>query len=51
VPIFVLTRRAPDREMRQWPLVTYVSDVGAAMTQAKQAAGDKRYEKRLRRAG
>jgi dihydrofolate reductase len=41
VPIFVLSRHAPDREMAQWPLVTYVSDVRTAMTQAKQAAGDK----------
>jgi dihydrofolate reductase len=41
VPIFVLTRHAPDREMRQWPLVTYLSDVRTAMTEAKQAAGDK----------
>jgi dihydrofolate reductase len=42
VPIFVLSRHAPDREMAQWPLVTYVRDVRTAMTQAKQAAGDKR---------
>jgi dihydrofolate reductase len=41
VPIFVLSRHAPDREMAQWPLVTYVRDVRTAMTQAKQAAGDK----------
>ena len=41
VPIFVLTRHAPDRELRQWPLVTYLSDVRTAMTEAKQAAGDK----------
>jgi dihydrofolate reductase len=41
VPIFVLSRHAPDREAAQWPLVTYVSDVRTAMTQAKQAAGDK----------
>ena len=41
VPIFVLTRHAPDRDMRQWPLVTYLSDVRTAMTEAKQAAGDK----------
>ena len=27
--------------MRQWPLVTYVNDVTTAMTQAKEAAGDK----------
>jgi dihydrofolate reductase len=40
VPIFILTRRDPD-DLRQWPLVTYVSDVTSAMTQAKEAAGDK----------
>ena len=40
VPIFILTRHDPD-EMRQWPLVTYVNDVRSAMTQAKEAAGDK----------
>jgi dihydrofolate reductase len=39
VPIFILTRRDPG-ELRQWPLVTYVSDVTTAMTRAKQAAGD-----------
>jgi dihydrofolate reductase len=41
VPIFVLSRHEPDTEMGQRPLVTYVSDVRTAMTQAKQAAGDK----------
>ena len=40
VSIFILTRRDPD-EMPQWPLVTYVNDVTSAMTQAKEAAGDK----------
>jgi dihydrofolate reductase len=40
VPIFILTRHHPD-ELRQWPLVTYVNDVRTAMTQAKEAAGDK----------
>jgi dihydrofolate reductase len=40
VPIFILTRRDPG-DLKQWPLVTYVSDVASAMTQAKQAAGDK----------
>ena len=40
VPIFVLTRHEPD-DLRQWPLVTYVNDVTSAMTQAKEAAGDK----------
>jgi dihydrofolate reductase len=41
VPIFILTRRDPDSETRQWPLVTYVADVRTAMAQAKEAAGDK----------
>jgi len=41
VPIFVLTRQAPDSVPGQWPLVTYVSDVSATMTQAKQAAGNR----------
>jgi dihydrofolate reductase len=40
VPIFILTRRDPN-ELRQWPLVTYVDDVTAAMTSAKEAAGDR----------
>jgi dihydrofolate reductase len=40
VPIFILTRHDP-AELRQWPLVTYVNDVTTAMTQAKEAAGDK----------
>jgi len=40
VPILILTRHDPD-DMRQWPLVTYVNDVTSAMTQAKEAAGDK----------
>jgi dihydrofolate reductase len=41
VPIFVLTRHTPDSETGKWPLVTYLSDVGAALTQAKHAAGDR----------
>ena len=41
VPIFVFSRHEPDSEMDQWPLVTYLSDVATAMTEAKQAAGDK----------
>lgn len=40
VPIFVLSRREADPELR-WPRVTYVSDVRAAMRMAKDAAGDK----------
>jgi len=41
VPIFVLSRREPDSEMGQWPLVTYVNDVRTAMSDAKRAAGDR----------
>jgi dihydrofolate reductase len=39
VPIFIYSRRQPGIEIRDWPLVTYVSDVETAITQAKQAAG------------
>jgi dihydrofolate reductase len=41
VPIFVLTRRPPAAGAPDWPLVTYVADVAAAMTRAKEAAGDR----------
>jgi dihydrofolate reductase len=41
VPIFVLTRQKPTGETAMWPLVAYVNDVESAMTQAKQAAGQK----------
>jgi dihydrofolate reductase len=41
VPIFVLSRHEPAAEFAQMPLVTYVDDVTAAMTRAKQAADDK----------
>ena len=41
VPIFILSRRAPDSEPEQWPLVTYVNDVSTAMSEAKRAAGDR----------
>jgi dihydrofolate reductase len=40
VPIFVLSRHQPDPEL-QWPGVTYVRDVTAAMNMAKDVAGDK----------
>jgi dihydrofolate reductase len=40
VPIFVLTRQAPQGGDDRWPLVTYVTDVESAMAQAKEAAGD-----------
>ena len=39
VPIFVLSRHRPDPAM-QWPGVTYVPDVSAAVHAAKDAAGD-----------
>src|SRR3954452_5570134 len=38
VPIFILSRSKRDSE---WPLVSYVDDVGRAMSEAKSAAGDK----------
>ena len=41
VPIFILTRQTPDRATGEWPLVTYVSDVRTAMSEAKEAAGEK----------
>jgi dihydrofolate reductase len=41
VPIFIYNRREPGIDISQWPLVTYVDGVETAMTQAKQAAGDK----------
>jgi dihydrofolate reductase len=40
VPIFIYSRREPGIDISQWPLVTYVTDVETAMTQAKEAAGD-----------
>jgi dihydrofolate reductase len=41
VPIFIYSRREPGIDISGWPLVTYVTDVETAMTEAKQAAGDK----------
>jgi dihydrofolate reductase len=41
VPIFVLARHEPGIDISQWPLVSYVNDVTAAMAKAKQAAGDR----------
>ena len=41
VPIWVFSRREPGIDVSKWPLVTYVNDVTSAMTQAKEAAGDK----------
>src|SRR3954454_11468487 len=39
VPIWVFSRREPGIDVSGWPLVTYVDDVGAAMSSAKRAAG------------
>jgi dihydrofolate reductase len=41
VPIFILARREPGIDIAHWPLVTYVSDVKTAMSEAKRAAGEK----------
>ncbi|HEX5848565.1 MAG TPA: dihydrofolate reductase family protein, partial [Rubrobacter sp.] len=41
VQIWVLSRREPGIDVSRWPLVTYVSDVKTAMTEARLAAGDK----------
>ena len=41
VPIFILTRQQPYTFAADWPLVTPVSDIAAAMTKAKEAAPDK----------
>ena len=40
VPIFILSRGEPGIDIGQWPLVTYVNDVGTAISEAKRAAGD-----------
>jgi dihydrofolate reductase len=41
VPIFIVARDEPGIDISGWPLVTYVDDVTAAMTRAKEAAGDR----------
>jgi dihydrofolate reductase len=41
VPIWVFSRREPGIDVSGWPLVTYVDDVGAAMSSAKRAAGER----------
>jgi dihydrofolate reductase len=40
VPIFIVARDEPGIDISQWPLVTYVNDVTAAMSRAKGVAGD-----------
>jgi dihydrofolate reductase len=41
VPIYVICRHPAPAWAADWPLVHYVSDLGAAMRDAKDAAGDK----------
>jgi dihydrofolate reductase len=41
VPIWVYSRHEPGIDVSEWPLVTYVNDVTTAMSEAKEAAGDK----------
>lgn len=41
VPIFIVARHPPGIDISQWPLVSYVNDVASAMTQAREAAGDR----------
>jgi dihydrofolate reductase len=41
VPIFIYSRRKPGIDIGEWPLVTYVTDVETALTQAREAAGSK----------
>jgi dihydrofolate reductase len=41
VPIWVLSRHEPGIDVSQWPLVTYVTDIETAMSEAKRAAGDR----------
>ena len=41
VPIFIVARQEPGLDTGQWPLVSYVNEVTTAMSQAREAAGDK----------
>ena len=41
VPIYILSRNPPPAWVAGWPAVHYVSDLEAAMRDAKHAAGDK----------
>ena len=40
-PVVVLTHRAPEDAATRWPTTTFVSVVDAAITRAKEIAGDK----------
>jgi dihydrofolate reductase len=41
VPIFIYSRHEPGIDISGWPLVTYVDSVESAMSQAKEAAGER----------
>lgn len=41
VPIFIPYRQQPGIDISHWPLVTAVNDITTAITQAKDAAGEK----------
>jgi dihydrofolate reductase len=41
VPIFIYSRQEPGLDISQWPLVTYLSDLETAMSNARDAAGEK----------
>jgi dihydrofolate reductase len=41
VPIFIYSRHEPGIDISGWPLVAYVDSVKSAMSQAKEAAGDR----------
>lgn len=41
VPIVILSRHDPGEEFANWPLVTYTDDLAVAMSEAKEAAGDR----------
>src|SRR5829696_5300380 len=40
VPIYIVSRGDASSQRLQWPLVTYMDDVGIAMSEARHAAGD-----------
>jgi dihydrofolate reductase len=39
-PVVVVTHRAPEDAAKRWPRTTFVDGVGAAITEARQIAGD-----------
>src|SRR5688572_1703943 len=41
VPIFIYSRHEPGIDVSTWPLVTYVTDVGTAIAEARRAAGER----------